>query len=184
MLRTTSTKKGLNPGVTRGTAWRRASATSSGLAAGPSKNEAGDRKDERQTEASQDQDQQPPGQEASHRSPTSQARTDVSGMETRALGRKAVSTPGAGRTEEGPRIPNWTRKDRTLHRPLGPWQQDTLPNRAGACLTLGDDWSQETHVLIKQETLAGRGALGGVVREPRRTALSCGSQSWVLWGWD
>ena len=39
-------------------------------------------------------------------------------------------------------------------------------------------------MLIKQETLAGRGALGGVVREPRRTALPRGSQSWVLRGWD
>ena len=39
-------------------------------------------------------------------------------------------------------------------------------------------------MLKKQEILLGRGALeeGRRVREPRRTALSCGSQSWVLWG--
>ena len=129
MLRTRSTKKGLNRGVTRGAAWRRASATSSGLAAGPSKNETRDRQDERQTEASQDQDEEPPGQGAAHGSPTGQACTDVSGTETRALGKKAVPTPGAGCTEEGPRILNWTRKDRSLHRQLGAWRQDTLANR-------------------------------------------------------
>ena len=60
-LRATNTKKGLNPGVAGGAAWRHASTTSSGLASGPSKNATGDREDERQTEASQNQDEQPPG---------------------------------------------------------------------------------------------------------------------------
>ena len=55
--------------------------------------------------------------------------------------------------------------------------------RVGACLTLRNELSEETHVLTKQETLLGRGA--GVessrIGEPRRTALPCGSQSRVLW---
>ena len=55
--------------------------------------------------------------------------------------------------------------------------------RVGSCLTLRNELSEETHVLLKQETLLGRGtwAESVRVREPRRTALSCGSQSWVLW---
>ena len=53
----------------------------------------------------------------------------------------------------------------------------------GPCLTLGNELSEETHVLTKQETLLGRGARveSSRVREPRRTALPCGSQSQVLW---
>ena len=39
-------------------------------------------------------------------------------------------------------------------------------------------------MLIKQENFWVRGALGGLVREPRRTALPRGSQSRVLRGWD
>ena len=37
-------------------------------------------------------------------------------------------------------------------------------------------------MLTKQEALLGKGAWaeGSRVREPRRTALPCGSQSWVL----
>ena len=55
--------------------------------------------------------------------------------------------------------------------------------RVGSRLTLGNELSEETHVLTKQETLLGRGARGEGkrVRGPRRTALSCGSQSRVLW---
>ena len=62
----------------------------------------------------------------------------------------------------------------------GPPFQDP---RMGSCLTLGNEPSEETYVLIKQETLLGRGtwAESSRVREPRRTALPCGSQSWVLW---
>ena len=50
-------------------------------------------------------------------------------------------------------------------------------------LTLGNELSKETHVLKKQETLLGRGpqAESSGVREPRRTALPCGSQSQILW---
>ena len=53
----------------------------------------------------------------------------------------------------------------------------------GSCLTLGDELSEETHLLTKQETLLGRGAGAEShrVREPRRTALPRGSQSRVLW---
>ena len=44
--------------------------------------------------------------------------------------------------------------------------------KLGSCLTLGNELSEETHVLTKQEILLGKGT--GVessrVREPRRTA--------------
>ena len=55
--------------------------------------------------------------------------------------------------------------------------------KLGSCVTLGNELSEETHVLTKQEILLGKGT--GVessrVREPRRTALPCGSHSQVLW---
>ena len=52
----------------------------------------------------------------------------------------------------------------------------------GSCLTLGNELSEETHVLTKQEILLGRGAQteSSRVRETR-TALPRGSQSRVLW---
>ena len=55
--------------------------------------------------------------------------------------------------------------------------------KLGSCLTLGNELSEETHVLTKEETLLGKGARveSSRVREPRRTALPCGLQSWVLW---
>ena len=55
--------------------------------------------------------------------------------------------------------------------------------RLGSCLTLGNELSKETHVLTKQEAFLGRGAWeeSSKLREPRRTSLPCGSQSWVLW---
>ena len=60
------------------------------------------------------------------------------------------------------------------------------PSRAqkwALILTLGNELSKETRVLTKQEILLGKGT--GVessrVREPRRTALPRGSQSWGLW---
>ena len=55
--------------------------------------------------------------------------------------------------------------------------------KLGSCLTLGNELSEETHVLTKQETLLGKGTRvqSSRVREPRRTALPCGSQSRVLW---
>ena len=55
--------------------------------------------------------------------------------------------------------------------------------KLGSCLTLRNELSKETHVLAKQETLLGRvtQAESRKVREPRRTALPCGSQSQVLW---
>ena len=53
----------------------------------------------------------------------------------------------------------------------------------GSCLTLGNQLSEETHVLTKQEILLGKGTRveSSRVREPRRTALPRGSQSRVLW---
>ena len=55
--------------------------------------------------------------------------------------------------------------------------------RVGSCLTLGNEMSEETHVLTKQETLVGRGARveSRREREPRRTAVPRGSHSRVLW---
>ena len=46
-----------------------------------------------------------------------------------------------------------------------------------------NELSKETHVLTKQEILLGKGPRveSSRVREPRRTALPCGSQSRVLW---
>ena len=55
--------------------------------------------------------------------------------------------------------------------------------RVGSCLTLGNELSEETHVLTKQETLLGRGTRveSRRVREPKRTSMTHGSQSWDLW---
>ena len=55
--------------------------------------------------------------------------------------------------------------------------------KLGSCLTLGNELSEETHLLTKQEILLGKGIRveSSRVREPRRTALLCGSQSRVLW---
>ena len=55
-------------------------------------------------------------------------------------------------------------------------------SKLGSCLTLGNELSEETHVLAKQEILLGKGTKveNSRVREPR-TALPCGLQSWVLW---
>ena len=55
--------------------------------------------------------------------------------------------------------------------------------KLGFCLTLGNELSEETHVLTKQEILLGKGTRveSSRVRGPRRTALPCGSQSLVLW---
>ena len=55
--------------------------------------------------------------------------------------------------------------------------------KLGSCLTLGNELSEETHVLTKQEILLGKGTWveSSRVREPKRTALSHGLQSQVLW---
>ena len=55
--------------------------------------------------------------------------------------------------------------------------------RVGSCPTLGNELSEESHMLRKQESLLRRDAWeeSRRVREPRRTAAPCGSQSWVLW---
>ena len=55
--------------------------------------------------------------------------------------------------------------------------------KVGSCITHGSELSEETHMLTKQETLLGKGAWAESrrVKEPRRTALPYGSQSWVLW---
>ena len=55
--------------------------------------------------------------------------------------------------------------------------------KLGSCLTLGNELSEETHLLTKQEILLGKGTRveSSRVREPRRTALPRGSQSRVLW---
>ena len=53
----------------------------------------------------------------------------------------------------------------------------------GSCLTLGNELSEEAHVLTKQEILLGKGTRveSRRVREPSRSALPRGSQSCDLW---
>ena len=55
--------------------------------------------------------------------------------------------------------------------------------KLGSCITLGNELSEETHVLTMQEILLGKGTCmeNSREREPRRTALPRGSQSRVLW---
>ena len=55
--------------------------------------------------------------------------------------------------------------------------------KLGSCLTLGNELSEETHVLTKQEILLGKGTQveSSRVREPKRTAMPHGSQARVLW---
>ena len=55
--------------------------------------------------------------------------------------------------------------------------------KLGSCLTLGNELSEETHVLTKQEILLGKGTRveSSRVKKPRRTALPRVSQSRVLW---
>ena len=55
--------------------------------------------------------------------------------------------------------------------------------KLGSRLTLGNELSEETHVLIKQEISLGKGTRveSRRLREPRRTALPRGSKSQVLW---
>ena len=54
--------------------------------------------------------------------------------------------------------------------------------RVGSYLTFQNELSKEMHILTKQKTILGRGAQmeSRRVREPRRAALLCGSQSQVL----
>ena len=55
--------------------------------------------------------------------------------------------------------------------------------KLGSCLTLGNELSEETHVLTKQEILLGKATRveSSRVREPRRAALLRASQSQGLW---
>ena len=50
----------------------------------------------------------------------------------------------------------------------------------GSCLMLGNELSEETHVLTEQENLLGRGVRveSSRIREPTRTALPRDLQSW------
>ena len=66
-------------------------------------------------------------------------------------------------------------------------ERGPLPEtKLGSCLTLRSELSEETHLLTNQEILLGKGARAERrgVREPRKTALSNGSQSRALWSWD
>ena len=55
--------------------------------------------------------------------------------------------------------------------------------KLGSCLIFRNKLSEETHVLTKQEILLEKGTWveSSRVREPRRTALSHGLESKVLW---
>ena len=84
-----------------------------------------------------------------------------------------------------PPLPPWISLDSYQSlccRKADPFQGPKL----GSCLTFGNELSEEIHVLTKQEILLGKGTRveSSRVREPKRTALPRGSQSWVLWGWD
>ena len=63
------------------------------------------------------------------------------------------------------------------------WPLSTPSGHSDSCRTLGNELSEETHVLTKQEILLEKGPRVETsrVREPRRTALPCGSQCLVLW---
>ena len=53
--------------------------------------------------------------------------------------------------------------------------------KLGSCLTLGNELSEETHVLTKQEILLGKGTWveSSRVREPRRTEATFNSMAAV-----
>ena len=55
--------------------------------------------------------------------------------------------------------------------------------KLGSCLTLGNELSEKTHVVTKQEILLGKRTRveSSRVRGPRKTALPRGSQSRVSW---
>ena len=55
--------------------------------------------------------------------------------------------------------------------------------KTGLLSNTRNELSEETHVLTKQEILLEKSTWveSSRVREPRRTALSYGLQSWVLW---
>ena len=56
-------------------------------------------------------------------------------------------------------------------------EEGPLPGlKLGSCLTLGNELSEEIHVLTKQEILLGKGTQveSRRGREPKRTALPCG----------
>ena len=84
----------------------------------------------------------------------------------------AVPRDGGGTAQVLKRSKNCCKKE-------DPFQGPKLDS----CLTLGNELSEETHVLTNQEILLGKGAWleSRRVREPRRTALPRGSQSQVLW---
>ena len=73
----------------------------------------------------------------------------------------------------------WKIKHRFPYDPAVPFlgmlqEGGPLPSpKLGSCLTLGNELSEETHVLTKQEILLGKGTRveSSRVREPRRTAL-------------
>ena len=76
---------------------------------------------------------------------------------------------------------------------LDPWSGSYNPHccrkgepfqgsKLGSCLTFRNELSEETQVMTIQETLLGRGAWVECsrVREPKKTALPCGSQPSVF----
>ena len=66
-------------------------------------------------------------------------------------------------------------------------EEGPLPGlETGLLSNIGNELSEETHLLTKQEIFLGKGTQveSSRVREPRRTALSRGLRSRVLWGRD
>ena len=56
--------------------------------------------------------------------------------------------------------------------------------KMGSCLTLRNEFSEETHDKARDFIGKGLPAESCRIREPRRTALPCGLQSRFLWWWD
>ena len=83
------------------------------------------------------------------------------------------SIPGSRRfSQEGNGYPPYCRKG------------DPLPGpEMGSSVALRNELSEKIYMQTEQEILLGRGARAenSRVREPRRSALPCGWQSWVLW---
>ena len=83
------------------------------------------------------------------------------------------SIPGSRRfSQEGNGYPPYRRKG------------DPLPGpEMGSSVALRNELSEKIYMQTEQEILLGRGARAenSRVREPRRSALPCGWQSWVLW---
>ena len=102
------------------------------------------------------------------------------------MGYFTTGGPGKGHGTNKPpptrRVQERSKEDTTCQTVAGRGTPPRAPNSQGSCLTLGNELSEETHVLTKQEILLGKDARveSSRVREPRRTALPRGLWLTVL----